>query len=363
MKLRARPALPSLQSLVQGFFQEHLTIERNASRNTVLAYRDALKIFLAHASAACRRPVDKLDHRALDVDVVRSFMEHLSTKRRCGPRTRNQRLAAIKSFARYVASVSPEHLDRCRRVRELPRARFQHSEVMYLEEDEVLRIVNAIDPTRGRRDRALILLLYNTGARVQEVVDADVGDVHLDPVACVLLEGKGRKRRTCPLWPRTVDAIKLWLAERGAVKPEDPLFVNTRGARITRSGVAHVLRLLSRRAKLSPRHARRISPHVMRHTTAMHLLQAGADITTIAAWLGHAQLSTTHGYVEINLRMKQEAVAAATALPELAAGEYPSGDLLAWLVSLGRTGRYVQRPEPHGRSRPGKTRAGEGSFT
>lgn len=340
----SKPAFATLQALVQDFFEKHLTIERHASHHTVLAYRDSLKLLLRYAAERAGCTADRLDHGVLDVEVVCSFLGWLEKQRQCGARTRNHRLAAIKAFACYVASVAPEHLERCRRIRELPPARFEHPEVSYLEDDEILKLMGAIDPAEGRRNSALLLLLYNTGARVQEVVDLDVCDVRLDPVPVVTIEGKARKQRTCPLWARTVDALKAWLTERGA--DEGPLFLNIQGRRLSRSGIAYILRKLAACAGLSPQHAARISPHVIRHTTAMHLLQAGVDITTIAAWLGHSQLSTTHGYVEINLRMKQEAVAAAAALPELAQGEFPQGDLLTWLSALGRPQRYAQKPPP-----------------
>jgi len=160
----------------------------------------------------------------------------------------------------------------------------------------------------------------------------------------VTLQGKGRKQRTCPLWIRTVRALEAWLGERRG--GDQPLFLNRHGRRITRSGVAHVLHTLAARAAISPRHAPGVSPHVIRHTTAMHLLHAGVDITTVAAWLGHAQLSTTHAYVEIDLRMKQKALAMATALPELSEGDFPTGDLLAWLAALGQSPHYVQSRPP-----------------
>lgn len=340
----SKPTFATLQTLVQDFFEKHLTIERHASRHTVLAYRDSLKLFLRYAAERTGCTADRLDCEILDVEMVCSFLVWLEKQRQCGARTRNHRLASIKAFVRYVASVAPEHLERCRRIRELPPASFEHPEVKYLEDEEILELMRAIAPAEGRRNSALLLLLYNTGARVQEIVDLNVCDLRLDPVPVVTLEGKGRKQRTCPLWARTVDALKAWLAERGA--DDGPLFLNTQGRRLSRSGIAYILRKLAACAGLSPRHATHISPHVIRHTTAMHLLEAGVDITTIAAWLGHAQLSTTHGYVEVSLRMKQEAVAAAAVLPELAQGEFPQGDLLTWLDALGRPQRYAQQQQP-----------------
>lgn len=337
-----KPTVVSLQALVQDFFEKYLAIERHASRHTILAYRDSLKLFLRYAAEQIGCTADELDSAALDVAVVRSFLGWLETQRKCGARTRNHRLAAIKAFVRYVASVAPEHLERCRRLRELPPARFEHPEIKYLDDDEIVKLMKAIDPGTGQRDRALLLLLYNTGARVQEIVDLDLCDLRLDAVPVVTVEGKGRKQRTCPLWMRTVDALKAWLAERGG--ESGPLFLNAQGRRLSRSGISHILRKLAASAGISPRHATRVSPHVIRHTTAMHLLHAGVDITTIAAWLGHAQLSTTHAYVEIDLRMKQKALAAAAALPELTQGEFPKGKLLAWLAALGRSPRYAQSP-------------------
>jgi integrase/recombinase XerD len=338
-----KSATVSFQQLVQSFFEKRLTIERNASPNTVLAYRDALKLFLFHVAQQRGCCADQLDTTILDVDTVRRFLVWLEQERNCCARTRNHRLAVLKAFARYVASVAPEHLERCRRLRELPPARFKHPEIPYLEDDEIVDLVRVIAPAQ-RRERALLLLLYNTGARVQEIIDLDLGDLRLDPVPVVTLTGKCRKQRTCPLWRRTVDALKAWLAERGSAG--QALFLNARGERLSRSGIAHILGQLVARAGLCPRHAARISPHVIRHTTAMHLLQAGVDITTTAAWLGHSQLNTTHGYVEINLRMKQKALAAMTPLPELAEGSFPEGDLLTWLEGLGRPPRYAHSPPP-----------------
>ena len=343
MKLN-KPPVVSLQTLVQDFFEKYLSVERNVSRHTVLAYRDALKLFLSHAAEHFGCTADQLDHAALDAELVRSFLGGLETQRKCGARTRNHRLAAIKSFACYVAAVAPEHLQRCRKIRELRPARFEHPEIEYLEDDEVLALLRAIDPRNGRRDRALLLLLYNTGARVQELVDLDVSDLRRDPIPLLTLQGKGRKQRTCPLWPRTLDAIDAWLAERDL--EAGPLFLNAHRRRLSRSGVAYILRTLAKRAGLSPRHAHQVTPHVIRHTTAMHLLQSGVDITTIAAWLGHSQLTTTHAYIEINLRMRQKATAAADSLPVLNQGTYPKDDLIAWLAKLGRSKSYVHKPPP-----------------
>jgi site-specific recombinase XerD len=335
-----KPRMPvvSLQCHVQNFFEKHLTFERNASRNTILAYRDCLKLFLGRAAEQRRISVDQLDESVLDLAEIVSFLDWLANERNCAPRTRNQRLAALKAFARYLGSVAPEHLERCRRIRELRPAAFDKPEPDYLDVDEFSQLLKAT--VSSRRDRALLLLLYNTGARVQELVDLDLSDLRRDPVPIVTLEGKGRKQRTCPLWDRTLAAIDDWLKERG--ETNGPLFLNRHNRRLTRSGVAYILNAIANKAQLEPRHAKRITPHVIRHTTAMHLLQSNVDITTIAAWLGHSQLDTTHAYIEINLRMKIDALAAAELPSRLSKGTFPKNDLLNWLAALGRSPTYVQ---------------------
>jgi site-specific recombinase XerD len=354
----------TLQALVQDFFVKHLTVERNASRHTVAAYRDAMKLFLRYASTEAGCDPDQLDHSALCVDTIRGFLDWLQSERGCSPRTRNHRLAALKSFARYVSLVAPEHLERCRLIRALPRAQFERPEPGYLTDDEIIRIIAAPDPTTpaGRRDRALLLLMYNTGARISELVGLDIGDIHRGAVSVVRLLGKGRKHRCCPLWSRTLDAIDKMLIDRPGAAAEganQPLLLNARGARLSRSGSAYLLRRACETAGVSPSRAARISPHVIRHTTAMHLLQSGVDLTTIAAWLGHAQLSTTHAYIQIDLRTKQAAIATETALPEIADAEYPTADIIDWLESIGAHPRYAQSRRPFG-AQPSKMTAPAG---
>lgn len=342
---------PTLQALVQSLFEQHLTVERNVSRNTVLAYRDSLKLFLQYSSSARGCSPDRLDHSILDPSSVRSFLGWLQRERGSGPSTRNLRLAALKAFARYVAALAPEHLERCRLVREILPARAEHRGVNYLDDDEIVQLVRSVEGKAATRDRALMLLLYNTGARVQEIVDLDVADFHDDSIPTIRLRGKGRKERTCPLWSRTVEALRAWLSERKNPPACDPLFLNSRARRISRSGIAHVLRQLGQRGGLKPKHAGHLSPHVLRHTTAVHLLKSGVEITTIAAWLGHAKISTTHGYVEIDMRMKQAAIASASiSLPELSGGDFPSPDLVTWLDRIGRPPGYVQQTDPFART-------------
>ena len=341
-----KPPFVSMQTHVQDFFEQHLSIERNASRNTVLAYRDSFKQFLNYAATRDAVSVDSLDHSVFDVDSVRSFLRWLQEERNCGARSRNLRLAALKAFARYLGTVAPEHLDRSRRLRELPPAAFEKPQIEYLDIDEIKTL---LDACQTARDRALLMLLFNTGARVQELIDLDLEDLQSKPIPLVTLEGKGRKQRTCPIWNRTKRAIEDWLAERG--QHPGPLFPNKQGRRLSRSGVTYILKTITNRAGLEPRHAKRVTPHVIRHSTAMNLLKSDVDITTIAAWLGHAQLETTHGYVEIDLRMKQRAMIAADSIPALKKGTYPHGRLVRWLTALERAPTYVQldqeKPSKH----------------
>ena len=349
---------PTFQMLVQNFFVQYLAIERNASGNTIAAYRDAIKLFLRYLAETTGCSPDQVDHSVLATENVRGFLGWLQRERRCSARTRNHRLAALKAFARYVATVAPEHLERCRLVREMRPARVEHKEIRYLTEDEIVRLIGGVDVSTpaGRRDRALFLLLYNTGARVQEIVDLNVGDIRDDGIPFVRLLGKGRKQRSCPLWSRTMATVRRMLAARRDVDESEPLFLSARGQRLSRSGIAYLLRRSQQNSGLLPRRAERLSPHVIRHTTAMHLLQSGVDITTIAAWLGHAQLATTHGYVEIDLRAKQAAIANQAALPEICDGEYPSSELADWLDRIGRRSSYVECAEaetrPRGRDQP-----------
>jgi len=333
----------NLQVVVRDFFEKYLTTERYASVNTIASYRDAIKLFIVYSAEERRCKADRLDYSVLDVANVRGFLKWLETERNCGARTRNQRLAVLKSFAVYVATIEPRHLERCRTIRELPRAGFERPEPPWLDEEDTLQLMKAVQGTDSRRDSAFLMLLYDTGARVQEVADLNVRDVNHDGVPFVRLQGKGRKQRTNVVGAATLKALLRWLEVRRNPGPDEPLFVNTRGSRITRSGIAWVLGRAAQRAGLKPNNAAYVTPHVIRHTTAMHLLRSGVDITTVAAWLGHASLETTNDYVQITLRMKQEALAQANPPSALEAVDYPSDELIVWLDNLVRVPRYVER--------------------
>lgn len=350
MSATASPPVVTLSALLQDFFCRYLPVERNLSRNTTLSYRDGIKLLLRFAcDGNARAPENLTCEEVLAPERVRAFLRWLAEDRGSKASTRNQRLAAVKCFARYVAWRAPEYLELCRAVRDIPRARVESREPEYLDPKELSGVLEApaTQELVGLRDRAMLLLLYNTGARVQEVCDLNVESLRVAEVPCVRILGKGRKERICPLWARTVAAIDAYLSHRPYARDDSPLFLNARGRRLGRSGVSYLLSRAAAKAGLeSPRHARRLTPHVMRHSTAMHLLEAGADLTVVASWLGHAQLSTTHGYVSINLRMKHEAVAGEALLPELRGGTYPAPDVITWLETLGRGPRYVDSEPP-----------------
>lgn len=346
----------SLSTLVQKFLEHHLPVERNSSPNTVLSYRDGMVLFLRYAAQQRRRSADELLLEDADASMVRGFLEWLAKTRGSSPRSCNQRLAGLKSFFKFVAAVSPEHLDQARLVREIPNRRVDHKEPRYLETPEVEALQAAGRARPSARDEALVLFLYNTGARVQEVVDLDLEHLFLKGPARVLLRGKGRKERTCLLWSATVKALQRWLAERG--RPQDkraPLFTNARGARITRSGIAYLLRTLANAPALRDRKSP-VTPHVMRHTTAMHLLRSRVDLITIAAWLGHADVSTTHGYVEADLRMNEAAIRATAPAVGPARPRYPGAKLIERLEAIGRSPDYAQRRPPRSATRASSAR-------
>jgi integrase/recombinase XerD len=332
---------PPFTAMVRDFFERHLIVERQVSRNTLVAYRDAMRLFLRFLD----RPAEALDFDVLSVDIVRAFLHWLQTERECSPRTRNHRLAVLKSFAAFVALVDPRHLERCRQVRQLPRAKVERPEPDWLTTQELDCLIKAVRPAHRERDRALLLLMYDTGARVQEIVDLNVRDIHDESRAFVQFQAKGGRQRTNVLGDATVTAIKRWLTVRGTPALDAPVFVNTRGERITRSGISWIVERTAKRAQLEPEHAARVTPHVIRHTTAMHLLEADVDITTVAAWLGHASLETTNEYVQITLRMKQEALASLEQPEILNDASYPEGPLVAWLDALCSTPRYAQKRE------------------
>ena len=331
----------ALGRALRGFFAENLPQVRGLSRHTVLAYRDALKLLLRYLEAHLGRSAATFDFPDLAPDHVLAFLAHLETGRGNCAATRNSRLAALHAFARYAAAHHPEHLELCQRILSIPFKRADQRLVEYLDADELQALLGAPEPTPdGRRDYTLLLALYNTGARVQEILDLRPCDLHLERPWQARLHGKGGKPRWCPLWPETVQALQALLRETGcAAAGTEPLFRNRRGQPLTRYGVRYILH---KHAGVAARSVatlagKRLHPHVLRHTAATHFLQAKVDLVTISRWLGHADIATTGRYLAVDLEAKRAAVQQARPTPTAAAATaawQEDAGVLAWLESL-----------------------------
>jgi integrase/recombinase XerD len=299
----------SLGTWIRRFLLEYLVQERNLSPHTRHSYRDALVLLLPFASTHLHRPVDKLIVTDLSADLVRRFLQHLETERHCSIVTRNQRLAAIHCLARYIGDHSPEHIEWCSHIRLIPLKRTMRASIGNLDKPQLDALLSAPDrnTSQGQRDYSLLLFLYNSGARADEVARLRIGDIFLD-AASVRIFGKGRRTRHCPLWPRTIEALRTSIGRRGS---DEPVFLNRRNQPYTRFGI-HALverHATAVRSQFPDLAGKRISPHIIRHTTACHLLRAGVDINTIRGWLGHVSVETTNVYAEVDLEMKAKALA------------------------------------------------------
>jgi site-specific recombinase XerD len=333
----------TLGRALRGFFADHLPRVRGASPQTVQSYRDTFVLLLRFVAAHRRRSVIELDVEDLGPQAVLDFLHHLEAERHNVPATRNVRLAAIHAFFRYCAGEHPDRLELCQRVLAVPFKRARSRPVEYLEFEEIQAVLTTINriTAGGRRDYALLATMFNTGARVQEIVTLRVLDVRLQTPPHVRLFGKGRKERLCPLWPQTAEILSALLEERGGRPlPDDPLFRNSRGSRITRFGVRYILKKHCARAQaVTPTlAAKRLHPHSMRHSTAVHLLRAGVDIVTISQWLGHASVTTTNRYATIDLEMKRKAIEQAQAIDHKASVGLSlwrtDASILTWLEAL-----------------------------
>lgn len=331
------PSPPSFPALLQSFFCEYLMAQRQASARTVASYRDAFRLFLRYAEVQTKKPASELTLADLDAPLILGFLDHLERERHNCARSRNTRLATLRSFLRYAAHQDPTAMPANQRALAIPTKRFDLPLVGFLSREEVEAILAAPDISTwsGHRDQVLFATMYNTGARVSEAIAIRVGHVALDTSASIRLHGKGRKERAIPLWKSTSKRIREWL-RRTDDSEDAPLFPNARGRPLSRSGVESRLRAaVAFAAKCQPSLARqKISPHTLRHTTAMHLLQAGVDITMIALWLGHESIETTHLYIEADLAMKEKALKKIQEPPSKTV-RFRAGDrLLAFLESL-----------------------------
>lgn len=327
----------SFPSLVQRFFCEYLINQRDVSPETVSSYRDTFRLLLKFIDERLRKTPTSLTLTDLDAPLILTFLDYLETERRNCVRSRNVRLAGIRSFLQYAALQDPTVLDSIQRVLAIPMKRFDRTPVDYLTRDEVTAILNAPDVTTwsGHRDRVMLMTLYNTGARVSEITGLNVEDYQSGQIGTLRIRGKGRKERVIPLWKQTRLDLAKWIHRIGT-GVGSPLFPSRRGDRLTRSGVRTRLDAATTGARKTCKglRDRRVYPHLLRHTTAMHLLQSGVDMTVIALWLGHESTATTHMYVEADLTMKKRAIEKVEKPIQAGRKYQPSDRVLAFLDTL-----------------------------
>jgi integrase/recombinase XerD len=328
---------PSFSVLMQAFFSEHLANHKRASPETICSYRDTFRLLLKFVQEKQRTMPSDVAVTDLDAPVILSFLDHLEAARRNSIRSRNLRLAAIRSFFRYIALRDPDSLPIIARVLAIPVKRADHRLVSYLTRPEVDALLAAPDRAHwlGRRDHALLLTFYNTGARLSELKELKRSAAVFGATASLHLHGKGRKDRQVPLWPNTARILRDWFSENADVSG-DLAFPNARKGALSSDGVAYILNRAVTRAILHcpSLSSKRVTPHVLRHTTAMHLLQSGVDIAVIALWLGHETIETTHIYVEADLVIKEKALGK-LASPKTKSSRFkPSDRLISFLSSL-----------------------------
>ena len=334
---------PTLGTILHSFFIDHLKVAKGLRPSSVSSYRDGLRLFLGFVAKDVHRAITKLTLEHLTAQQVLRFLHFLEADRDNHVRTRNQRLAILRTFFEYLGGRVPERLIEAEKVARIPTKRTTPPTMHYLERNEVETLFAGLpsDTWRAERDVTLLLFLYNTGARAQEAADLRVANLDLGAQPHARLHGKGDKWRICPLWQRTADQLRR-LQEHGQkpALPDAAVFASGRGQPLTRFGIYKIVRRhaahLDGTKEGSSR--RRVTPHVLRHTTAVHLLEAGVEINVIRGWLGHAQLETTNRYAEINRRTKEAALRACQppAVPELPRRPPWRNDrtLLEWLDSL-----------------------------
>lgn len=330
--------MTSLAPLLQGFFTDRLMTQRRSSPNTIASYRDTFTLLLGYVCAQKGITPSALEISDLDADTITGFLRHLEDDRGNSIRTRNARLAAIHSLFAYAALRHHEHAGVIQRVLAIQTVRMHRNIVTWLDVVEADALLKACDQSTrtGRRDHAMFTLMIQTGLRVSEVIGLTIADIHKGVGAHVHCLGKGRKERRTPLLPTTVAAITGWIDEHGG--PVDaPLFNTSTGRPLSRDAIEHRIRRASVTAAVSCPSLldKRVTPHALRHTAAMRLLHAGVDITVIALWLGHEQITTTNIYLHADMKLKENAIAEVTPPGVAALGRYkPTDALLAFLTSL-----------------------------
>lgn len=331
------PANSQFAQLVQDYFCRYLISQRNLSHCSIASYRDAFRLLFEFLELQLGTQPSDLTMDDLNAANIEAFLKFLEDRRKNSIRTRNSRFAAVRSFLRYTSGRDATLLPNVQQVLAIPMKRFDRKQLGFLSQTEIQAILNAPNESRwtGRRDRIMFAMLYNTGARVSEVAAIKQRDVSVDRSASVLIHGKGRKERTVPLWKETTDRLRKWMREIDTT-PQSPLLPNSTGGFMTRSGIEYRLNraLAAAAEKCTSLTRKHVTPHTIRHTTAMHLLQSGVDITVIALWLGHESTQTTHMYVEADLAMKERALARLES-PIIKGSRYrPSDKLLKFLESL-----------------------------
>lgn len=323
-------------ALIQRFFTDRLCTQMEASQHTIAGYRDTFRLLIRYAGSRCGKPPTKLTIEDLDADLVADFLSHVETTRGNTARTRNARLAAIRSFFRYVAMTDPTWLLHCQRILSMPSKRYVKRSVTFLDAQEIAALLVAPDRTTwvGRRDHALLLLALQTGLRASEPISLRCKDVVLGAGAHIRCVGKGRKERSTPLRRDTAKLIQGWIGERR--DSDSPLFPSIRGERLSRDALEHLVRkhCLTASRTCPSLASKRVTPHTLRHSTAMELLHHGVDQSVIALWLGHESVETTQIYIHADMRLKEKALSQ-VARPEAHPGRYrPNDELLVFLESL-----------------------------
>jgi len=334
---------PTLGQLLFGFFEDHLKCQKGLRPASIKSYRDTVRLFLQFVGEDSRQKLSRLSVAELTYERVQGFLKTLEAKRHNHIRTRNQRLAALRAFFDYLVQRLPEALKEAERVAAIPTKRVAPPETRFLDRDEIEILFRSLPSSTaaGLRDRTLLLFLYNTGARVQEVAELSLKNLELGPAPRVHLHGKGDKWRTCPLWKETAQLLQQLLANCST--SDGPVFTSAQGRALTRFGIYKIVcrhtRKLARPQSASCH--RCISPHVFRHTTAVHLLESGVEPNVIRGWLGHVSLETTNRYAEINLRMKQKALEICQPPFSATSEAFPrrpiwrgDAELLKWLKSI-----------------------------
>lgn len=331
----------TLSAHISNFLSHYLGCQRGLSPNTIKAYRDVIVLLLRYCRDKKGLAIERLELQHLDAELIDNFLAYLQNERGCSIRTINQRLAVIHAFFRYVQVEEPDHMLQCQRIIAIPLRRFARKEVGYLSRDYLAALLAQPDLSQpaGRRDAVLLSVLYDTGARVQEIIDMTPGDVRLEAPAQIRILGKGQKVRVVPLMENTVRLLRQYIDENALALPEhfdQPLFRNRQGNRLTRGGVRYILlKHLKKAQKCQTTFTQKVTPHTLRHTKAMHLVEAGVSLDIVRDFLGHADIQTTELYARANLEMKRAAIAkiSPTPVPDVPTWK-ENKTLLEWLQQL-----------------------------